>query len=766
MSPRNTEPGWHGPPARGAGLFRWLQGPWPAVLLGFFCFANSFTNGFTYDDNALVRKNPRIRSLANFRAIWLTDWWYERTDDEPILDPRRDRLYRPLTMFSFALNYAIHQSRPAGYHVANVLLHAVVCLLVWHFARRLFADEAIAAIAAVLFAVHPVHAEAVAGIVGRGEILAAGFMLLGLLVLLPRDGSLGVKRGLLAAPAFLAALLSKETAACFPLVALLTLQAARARRRLRARRWLVHVALLLVPLVIYFPLRYYALEERFIRDRLSSILFNPLQDADLAGRFHGPLTILGHYARLLLVPSRLSCDYGLAVFNPHEGPELMTLVGVAMLAALVAALIGYRRRTPTWRRLAVLAAMFLVSYVLISNTFLLIGVSLAERLMYWPSVPVLLAVSVAVVGFWRTYCQRGQPLQNLGSVLPTLAVALLVVLGARSAVRSADWKHDEPLFKADLAIPDDWEGWPEATADRWHRHSAHLYKSLAQLVVARASEVSEAVVRWSAAAETTSDEATRQQILNQIKRLRQEKEIWIQRGEELLRRALAIYSRYPDALELRARIHLSRGEPERALEYLESALWLAPADVTAQRLAARLRGDVTVSEARVAELQAAIAQQPREAALRLELGAVLVRLGRNYEALQQYERAVELAPESVLALRGYGEALLLNLQRDQALAVFQRVVFLDPDDWQAHANLSTLLADRDPAKALRHAQIAFQLQPNHLNTQLNLAEAYALNGYAEEALRRLRAIASSLPADDPRRQAVADRIVELQRAGP
>lgn len=715
MSPPDAEP-------RRA-LLGWLRGPWPAVLLGLLCFANTLGNGFTYDDNAIVRTNPRIRSLTNLREIWLTDWWYERVEDEPILDPARDRLYRPLTLFSFALNYAVHGLRPLGYHAANVLLHAAVCLLVWCFARRLANDDAVAAVAACLFAVHPIHSEAVAGIVGRGEILAAGFLLLGLLVLLRRGQPAGGRRAALAAPLFFAALLAKETAVCFPAVALVTLHAANCDRRPPLRWWLTHLAWLLVPLAVYFPLRYVALEEHFVRDKLISILFVPLHDADLAGRLHGPLTILGHYARLLLVPNRLSCDYGLGVFDPRQGPELMTLLGVASAAVLIVALLGYRRSAPTWRRLALLSAMFLASYALISNTVLLIGVSLAERLMYWPSVPVLLAIAVAVVTLWRKYCGPGGALQRRATLLCVFGVLLLLALGVRSVVRNSDWKSDERLFRADLQIYPD---------------NAHLNNSLAQIVIWRANRTAEPQARAELIAE----------------------------AQFLLERALRVESRYPDALKQLGMVYILRGETERAVRYLESSLLLNPADKETQRLLVRLRGDVQATEVRAAELQREVERRPDDPALRLKLSEVLIGLGQNYEALQQCEQAVRLAPESLAALRAYGQALLLNRQEQQALEVLRQVVARDPVDWQTHGNLSKLLAERDPAAALHHAQIAFDLQPNDLRTQTNLAEAYALNGRVDEALRRLRVIAGNLPSDDPFRKALTDRIAELEQKRP
>lgn len=707
-------------------IYRRFGGPLAVALLGLLCFANSLFNDFTYDDHAIVRKNPRIQSLANFREIWLTDWWYQPTEDEPLPEPGRDRLYRPLTLFSFALNCAVHDLRPLGYHLVNVLLHAGVSLLVWWFARRLLRDQATAVVAAVLFAVHPVHSEAVAGIVGRGEILAAGFVLLGLLALLPRSGPPDGKRALLAAPLFLAALLSKETAVCFPAVALVTLHAANRGRRLGGRWWLRQVAVLLLPLVVYLPLRYYALEEQLVRSELRTLLFNPLQDTDLLGRLHGPLTILGHYAELLTVPSRLSCDYGLAVVDPQAGPELMTLVGVLAATALAAALWGYRRQSSTWGWLAVSSAMFLASYVLISNTVLLIGVSLAERLMYWPSVPVVLGVAIAVVGFWRRYCQPDGALGQRARLLRLFGLLLLLALGLRSVVRASDWKNNERLFTADV---------------RTYPRGAHLNSSLAGILIDRAIEATRAG--------------------DQVACTRQ-----LARAEQLLNRALRIYSRYPEALKHFGSVHLLRGEKEQALRYYESSLRLDPTNQVVQRLAAQLRGETPANQAKADELFAAISQRPDDPELRIELGRVLVALGRNHEALQQCEEALRLAPENVAALRGYGETLLLNSRREQALGIFQRVVARDPADWQTHANLATLLAGRDPEEALHHAQIAFDLQPNNLQTQLGLAEALALNDRVEEALRRLRRIEGTLPADDPFRRVVGDRIGELEAERP
>lgn len=103
MCARPSEPAPGGAGPRRLGRVGW----WLAPVLGLACFASSATNHFAYDDQPLIVDNPRIRNLTDFRALWLSDWW-KLAESGPESNPRRDRLYRPLTLFSLALNYAVH----------------------------------------------------------------------------------------------------------------------------------------------------------------------------------------------------------------------------------------------------------------------------------------------------------------------------------------------------------------------------------------------------------------------------------------------------------------------------------------------------------------------------------------------------------------------------------------------------------------------------------------------------------------------------------
>ncbi|KAF7656060.1 hypothetical protein LDENG_00046750 [Lucifuga dentata] len=93
-----------------------------------------------------------------------------------VAQERSHKSYRPLTVLTFRLNYLFSELSAVSYHLLNVVLHAVVCVL---FLRvcRLFLDKTSSLVAALLFAVHPIHTEAVTGVVGRAELLSSIFLL-------------------------------------------------------------------------------------------------------------------------------------------------------------------------------------------------------------------------------------------------------------------------------------------------------------------------------------------------------------------------------------------------------------------------------------------------------------------------------------------------------------------------------------------------------------------------------------------------------------
>src|SRR5262245_54486630 len=120
-------------------------------------------NGFTYDDRYIIEWNARVHSLSGGQwwrlfgqSYWPKDWGSDG--------------YRPITMLLFAIEWVAGRGSPAVFHAVNIGLNAAASVAVFTLASLMLPTWA-AWLAAALFAVHPVHVEAVANVVGQSELL-------------------------------------------------------------------------------------------------------------------------------------------------------------------------------------------------------------------------------------------------------------------------------------------------------------------------------------------------------------------------------------------------------------------------------------------------------------------------------------------------------------------------------------------------------------------------------------------------------------------
>ena len=183
------------------------------LLLLAVAYAPTRHAGFIWDDDRYVTENPTLRSVEGLGRIWL--------------DPSSNPQYYPLVHTSFWIEYQLAGLDPSVYHRTNLLLHALAVVLLWLLLLRLRIPGA--AMAAGLFAVHPVMVESVAWVTERKNVLSGAFYLASLLAYLhasPLEGeapSRGRARGfyLLSLALFLLALLSKTVTASLPVTLLL-----------------------------------------------------------------------------------------------------------------------------------------------------------------------------------------------------------------------------------------------------------------------------------------------------------------------------------------------------------------------------------------------------------------------------------------------------------------------------------------------------------------------------------------------------------------
>ncbi len=389
------------------------------LLLAILPHLGALANGFAHDDILLVRENPLVRDGTDLAAIATADYWEGRV---------RSGLWRPLVVLSLSVEARLFGLDPRPFHATNVLLHAAAAAALLLLLDRLKAPPRLALAAAALFAVHPVHTEAVVNVAGRAELLSAIFVLLALRSHLSEAGSRAATGA--TAALFALALLCKEHAAVFPGLALVA-DLSSGRRPPLAR----HGASAAV-LVLYLAARSAVLDG--FAPGVVYFVNNPLASASASETFLAVPALLLRAALLLALPVRLSADYSYGSIDlPRDAADAEVVAGAAVAAAAVAAIAAalvQRRRVA-----AVALATALLPYAVVSHALVPLGTIFGERLLYLPSAggAVLLAIALA----------------RAASRLAGRAVLCLFVLlfAVRSAERTPDWRDNETLWAATVA---------------------------------------------------------------------------------------------------------------------------------------------------------------------------------------------------------------------------------------------------------------------------------------------------------------------------
>ena len=362
--------------------------------------------GFVFDDRVLIVDNQslHVQSLGQLAHIWKSGYWP---------DSRGLELYRPVAQTVWALTWASGgSSRPALFHAIGLALGAAVVLLLYRFLLAVRMPPRTAFIAALLFALFPIHTDATTSVVGSAELMAAAFSL-GALLFYYR------KQPIPALILFAFAVFSKESAAAFAALPL-----AFPRKDARSRdSWLAGTGAAVIIAAALWA------HQAVSRSSQIPAIDNPAALLDAGRRILTALWVQCLYLSKTLAPITLSADYsykqislvmGLADWRAWAG---LALAGGALFLA--------------WRR-AEFRPPLLTYAILFSptaNILFPIGTILGERLAYTPTLglALLLAILVARTRHWRI-----------------VLIAVALVFAARTAVRNLDWLN-APRFYTKLA---------------------------------------------------------------------------------------------------------------------------------------------------------------------------------------------------------------------------------------------------------------------------------------------------------------------------
>jgi protein O-mannosyl-transferase len=398
-----------------------------AFLIALITYLPSLRNDFAYDDVRVIQLDTRAHDLSRALRFFAEPYW----ENEEL------GLYRPVTSVSYALDWHISGGRPGWFHLINALWNAAACALLFLFLAFL-APLGAAFLGALVFAVHPVHVEAVANVVGRAELLAACFSLAALALWVQTRDALSPRRAAAVVTLYALALLSKESAIMLP--ALLAL-ADVARGVLEPRaigKWLRLNALPLAALMLTASL--FVLVRSVVLGDLGPARVDVVLDlADSAGpRVLTALQTWPIILRLLIFPHILLADYGPPGFTPAMSLTPAALAGGLILGGLLIS--GVAAWTAGRGRLAFVLLFLPVALLPVSNLLLPVGVVLAERTLYLPSVALAAAVT-----FGAAAVQQRRAAHRFVLVAATVALPLLTI---RSLARIPEWGSTEAVFAA------------------------------------------------------------------------------------------------------------------------------------------------------------------------------------------------------------------------------------------------------------------------------------------------------------------------------
>jgi tetratricopeptide (TPR) repeat protein len=654
--------------------------PDAAIWASIFCAAlaaywPALRGGLVWDDTAHVT-SPALESLHGLWRIWF--------------ELGATHQYYPLLHSAFWMEHRIWGDAVLGYHLTNVVLHAASACLVVLIVRRLSLPGAW--LAGLVFALHPVCAEAVAWIAEQKSTLSGLFYLGAALVYLRFDQTRRRPHYLWALGLFVLALLSKTVTATLPAALLVLFWWQRGRLGFRRD---------VRPLLPWFALGAAAglftawVERTYVGANGEEFGLTLTDRFLLAGR------AIWFYAGKAVWPANLIFTYPRWKIDAGVWWQYLYPVGV-LAAAIGLCLLARRNRGPLAGFLIFVGTLFPVLGFL--NVYPFLYSYVADHFQYLAILGIIVPLCAVAAG--QAPGRSALPARALG---PLLLLALAVLTWRQSGT----YGDAETLYRATLAR---------------NPASFMAHTNLGVALVERPSRLPEAVAEFRAALRLKPDDAqTHADLGNALARIPGRLPEAIAEFQAALRLKPDWVAAHVDLGVVLARIP---GRLPEAIAEFQAALRLKPEYAEAHEnlgvALAQIPGRLPDA---IAEFQAALRASPDDAGTHNNLGFALAQMpGRLPDAIAELQAALRIKPDYADAHRNLGNALAQIPGRlPDAIAEFQAALRGKPDDPEVHNDLGINLAQlpgRLP-EALAEFQAALRIQPDYVEARENLANTLA-----------------------------------------
>ena len=642
------------------------------ILLTVVAYVPAMRGGFIWDDGLLISENRTVRASDGLYRFWFTT---EAPD------------YYPLAWSLWWLEWRLWGDSTTGYHVVNVLLHAVNAVLVWIILRHLKIPGAW--LAGLLFAVHPVNVATVAWISEQKNTLSMLFYAVAILLYLRFDEDGRWRWYGLSLAAFLLALLSKSAVVMLPVVLLGCVWWTRGKVRwkdfLRCGPFF-GLSLVLGLVTIWFQY-HQALGGYTIR----------------AASFPSRLAAAGWVPWFYLYKALLPLN--LTVIYPKWQIDASRWVSYLPGIILVGCLIVFWWRRKTWGRPLLFGLGYFVVMLFPVLGFFDQGFYQFSLVAdHWQYCSIVGAIALSVAAGEMIFRRMGEQRRCLGTVA---GMAVLMVLAVATWRRGHVYADEETLWRDNVA----------KNPNAWLAHH-NLGIALGQ-----AGRIQEAIWHWEQALRIKPDYARTHYnlgiALGQVGKLADA----IAHYEQALR----IKPDYAEAHNSLGAALWQAGRIQEAIGHYEQALRIKPDYAEAHNnLGTVLAGQGRVSEA-IAEYAAALRIKPDYADAHYNLGVALASQGRISEAIAEYAAALRIKPDYAEAHHNLGIVLAGQGRVSEAIAEYAAAVRIKPDYADAHYNLGVALAKQGRiSEAVVEYRETLRIRPDYAEAQNKLARLRAV----------------------------------------
>ncbi|XP_046370220.2 protein O-mannosyl-transferase TMTC4-like [Haliotis rufescens] len=696
--------------------------------LAVLCFVNSHDGDFVFDDTWAITKNRDILPETPLTAVFAHDFWGQ------LLDEKSHKSYRPLTVMTYRWNYAwaggLH---PRGFHVVNIVLHGLVSVIFLavfsvlmsgyqvdqESARPVFASPRAALLCAVLFAVHPIHTESIAGVVGRADLLCALTFLLSFLLYARacvsssslvsyRPESFSLVSVLASMCLCVVSTFCKEQGitvigicSVFDIVVVcrvdpFQLMSLRKHHIKSKPKWVLsfikrHLVLLLTGVIL--------LISRLWIMRSSTPNFSV--DDNPHTMVNGTLLKILNYNYLYAMNSWLLLNPWWLCFDWSMGciPVITSLADPRILAVMAlwtgcGALFYhcYHGELTSYRRILIVSLATLgVPFLPASNLFFRVGFVIAERILYLSCAGFCMLVVLGA----RQICHQLQQHCMAKKVVSGWFVLLVVVFFLRSTERCKEYREELTLFTSGLKVC--------PMNAKVHYNLARLHTDI-----------------------NNTDIAIHE-----------------------FREALKLKPQHVGAMNNLATILRKKGALVEAEELLERAVSVRPDHVEAWMNLGVLQAELNQTESADASFRNALLHCKVHTDCMYDLGNLYWHLGRHTEAIDAFHNVTQGAPTHTAAWVKFLQLLDVLEKYDHAIEVGEKALAVLKYEPELTFRLANIYLKKDKYKeSEKLLLVAIQRDPQNPYLHLNLGVLYYRIGNNEKS-EKAYLIALKLAPNDP-----------------